>query len=54
MEMTVKEQKEAVVKEEKGKRKWLSRFMNFLMYGGWLLVIIVILAIIVLISTLVK
>jgi len=51
METTIKEKEEAIIKEEKkGKRKWLSRFLNFLMYGGWLLVIAVILGIVVLIS----
>ncbi len=55
MEKTIKEQKENTVKEEKkGKRKWLSHFLNFLMYGGWLLVIVVILGIIILISVLSK
>jgi hypothetical protein len=35
MEATIKEEKETTVREEKkGKRKWLNRFLNFLMYGG--------------------
>lgn len=55
MEATIKEQKETTVKEEKkGKRKWLSRVLNFLMYGGWILVIVVILGIVTLISVLSK
>ena len=55
MEATIKEQKETTVKEEKkGKRKWLGRVLNFLMYGGWLLVIVVILGIVILISVLTK
>ena len=55
METTIKEQKETAVKEEKkGKRKWLNRFLNFLMYGGWLLGIVVILGIVILISVLSK
>jgi len=52
---TVQEAKEAIVQEEKkGKRKWLTRFLNFLMYGGWLLVVIVIVSIITLISYLTR
>jgi hypothetical protein len=35
-------------------RKWISGFLKFLMYGGWLLLIIFILAIVVLISVLTK
>jgi multisubunit Na+/H+ antiporter MnhB subunit len=46
---------EAPIKEEKKeKRKWLSRFLNFLMYGGWLLIVVFIVAIITLISILSK
>jgi hypothetical protein len=53
METTIKEQKETAIKEEKkGKRKWLNRFLNFLMYGGWILVLVAILGIMILISTL--
>ena len=52
---TIQEGKETVVQEEKkGKRKWLNRFLNFLMYGGWLLVVIVIISIITLISYLTR
>jgi len=55
MEAEIQEKKEIPIKEEKrGKRKWLSFILNFLMYGGWLLVLAVILAIIILISTLGK
>jgi hypothetical protein len=55
METAVKEQKEATIgKERKGKRKWGSLILNFLMYGGWLLVIAVILGIVILISVLSK
>ena len=44
---------EAAIKEEKkGKRKWLNRFLNFLMYGGWLLIVVFIVGIITLISIL--
>lgn len=35
MEATIKEEKETTITEEKkGKRKWVSRILNFLMYGG--------------------
>ena len=55
MEATIKEEKETTVREEKkGKRKWLSRFLNFLMYGGWLLIVVFIAGIITLISVLSK
>jgi hypothetical protein len=53
MEAAIKEEKGVTVKEEKSKkRKWLSRFANFLMYGGWLLMIIVIVGIMILVSVL--
>ena len=40
---------EAAIKEEKkGKKKWLSRFLNFLMYGGWL--VIAVLAVVVVLA----
>jgi hypothetical protein len=55
METSIKEEKETTVKKEKkGIRKWFSGFLKFLMYGGWLLLIIFILAIVVLISVLTK
>jgi len=55
METTVKEQEETAVKEEKkGKRKWLNRFSNFLIYGGWLLIVVFIAAITTIISVLSK
>ena len=55
MEETVKEKEGTTITEgKKGKRKWLGRVLNFLMYGGWLLVVVVILAIVILISTLGK
>lgn len=55
MEAAIKEEKETTIREEKkGKRKWLSRFLNFLMYGGWLLVVVFILGIVILISVLSK
>jgi hypothetical protein len=53
METTIKEQKETAIKEEKkGKRKWLNLFLNFLMYGGWILVLVAIIGIVILVSTL--
>jgi multisubunit Na+/H+ antiporter MnhB subunit len=55
MEATIKEEKETTVREEKkGKRKWLNRFLNFLIYGGWLLIVVFIAGIITLISVLSK
>lgn len=53
MEEPVKEKEGTAITEgKKGKRKWLGRVLNFLMYGGWLLVVAVILGIVILISTL--
>ena len=55
MEEAAKEKEGTTITEvKKGKRKWLSRILNFLMFGGWLLVLAVILAIVILISTLSK
>ncbi len=55
METVIKEKEGTDIKEEKsGKRKWLSRFANFLMYGGWLLIVLFIVGIITLISILSK
>lgn len=55
MEEAAKEKEGTTITEgKKGKRKWLSRVLNFLMYGGWLLVVAVILAIVILFSTLGK
>jgi hypothetical protein len=52
MEAAIKETEETTIKEEKkGKRKWISRILNFLMYGGWLLVVGLILGIVILISS---
>ena len=52
METTIKEEKETTITEaKKGKRKWLGRVLSFLMYGGWLLVVAVVLAIVILLST---
>jgi len=41
MEETPKEKETATVNQRKGGRKWLGRFVKFLMYGGWLLIVIV-------------
>jgi len=55
MEEAAKEKEGTTITEgKKGKRKWLGRVLNFLMYGGWLLVIVVILGIVILISVLTK
>ena len=55
MEAAIKEKEETTLKEEKkGKRKWLGRVLNFLMYGGWLLILIVGMGIWILISVLSK
>ncbi len=51
MEATVNQKEEITVQERKsGGRKWGSLIFKFLMYGGWLAVIIVFLAIYILIS----
>jgi hypothetical protein len=51
METVIKEKEGTDIKEEKsGKRKWLSRFVNFLMYGGWLLIVLFIVGVVILIS----
>lgn len=51
MEATVPEKQETTVQERKeGGRKWGSLILKFLMYGGWLAVIIVFLAVYIFIS----
>ena len=51
----IKEKEEIIVTgAKKGKRKWISGILNFLTYGGWLLVASVILGIVILISVLSK
>ena len=42
------------IEEKKEKRSWGSKFFNFLMYGGFLLIIFVIAGIIILITVLWK
>jgi hypothetical protein len=55
METLNKEEKQTIVKEEKkGLPKVLRKFLNFLAYGGWILLLIFILAIVILISVLTK
>ena len=50
MKASIREEKETVIKEKKnGNRKFLSCFLTFLMYGGWLAVVVVIFGIVVLI-----
>ncbi len=51
METTVSEKKETTIQE--GKKKWQKRgmlFLKFLAYGGWILVLVVFLAIYIFIS----
>jgi hypothetical protein len=51
MEKAIKEgEKNSMGKEEKRKRKWGSLILNFLLYGGWILVVGAALGIIVLFS----
>ena len=55
MEATIREKEETTVQEGKrGGRKWGSLIFKFLMYGGWLLVAIVALAIFFVIAALRK
>jgi hypothetical protein len=51
MEKTIKEgEKNSMDKEYKSKRRWGSLILNFLLYGGWILVVGAVLGIIVLMS----
>jgi len=55
MEATIKEEKGNMAGEgKKKKRKWGSLILNFLMYGGWMLVLAVVIGIVILISVLSK
>jgi len=55
METSIKEEEGTTVKvEKKGMPKGLKKFLNFLAYGGWILLIIFVLAIVILISVLTK
>ncbi len=55
MDATVSEKKETTAQEEKRTRKkWGSAIFKFLMYGGWLAVLIVFLVVYVLISIYLK
>lgn len=48
---TVKEET-ATTEKKTGKRKWLSRIAHFLMYGGWILVMALVVGVWVAISLL--
>jgi hypothetical protein len=53
METAIKDEKETTIKEEKkGKGKWARRIFNFLAMGGFMLVLVAIVAIMVMISIL--
>jgi hypothetical protein len=55
MEATISDKKENTTREgKKGWQKWGPRFINFLVMGGWVLVAIVVLAILILVSKLTK
>ena len=56
MDATISEKKETTTIKEgkKGARKWGMLFLKFLMYGGWIPLAIVILAIFFLVSSLSK
>ena len=51
---TPKEKETVTVSQKKGGRKWLGRFGTFMMYGGWILVMIVVLGIVIAVSALTK
>lgn len=38
-EQQVKVESETAAKEGKAKKKWLNRFVSFLIMGGWLLIL---------------
>jgi hypothetical protein len=44
-------QNEPAVQEPKKKRKGWSRFVNFLVYGGWILIMLLIVGIVVAVSS---
>jgi len=48
MEKTIREEN-SIGKADQGKRKWRSLILNFLLFGGWILVVSAVLGIIVLI-----
>lgn len=55
METPTKDKRETPVTEEKkGKRKWLSRIGNFMMMGGFILVLFLIAGIVIAVSILTK
>ncbi len=47
-------EKATTTKGKTGKRKWLSRFGTFLMMGGWPLILVVVLGIVIAVSILAK
>jgi cell division protein FtsL len=54
MENNQRQRETPVTEEKKGKRKWLSRIGNFLMMGGFLLVLVLGVVIFILISVLTR
>lgn len=46
--------KEASSEQEKTKKTWGTKFLNFLMYGGFLVVLVLAVAIMILVSYLTK
>ncbi len=52
---TVKKSEDAAISGQKsGKRKWLSRIGTFLIMGGWLLIAVLVIAIIIIVSVVFK
>lgn len=44
-------QNEPAVQEPKKKRKGWSRFLNFLIFGGWILVMLIVIVIVIAVSS---
>ena len=49
-----KKEEATVAKETKGKKKFLDRFVTFLIYGGWLLILFLGVAITIVVSIVFK
>ena len=49
-----KEKEETTVSKKKGWRKWLGRIGTFMMMGGWILTLILVLGIVIAVSVLTK
>ncbi len=49
---TAKEKKESTTVKKTGWQKWLPRIGHFLMYGGWMLILVLVLGIVILVSVL--